>query len=92
MVLLPRHEHHLLLMLLLLPKADFVETWDHDTPSAFPDENVTMSEQHARVRRLHMCNCRSLVSSTPLFLCFANMQPTYTAFSMNSCASVWRRR
>jgi hypothetical protein len=35
-----------------------------------------------------MCSCRSLVSSVVLFLCLANMQPTLTAFSMNSCASV----
>jgi hypothetical protein len=38
----------------------------------------------------HMCSCRSFVSSVLLFLCFANMQPTLTAFSMNSLARVCR--
>ena len=38
-----------------------------------------------------MCNCRSLVSRTLLLLCLANMQPTVTAFSMNSWARVCKK-
>jgi hypothetical protein len=49
MMLLPGHEHHvlllhLLLLLRLLPQTGLVESWNRDAPSALPKPRVSKTE------------------------------------------------
>ncbi len=104
LLLMPRHEHHLLLLRLLpqagLVESRHGDAPRALPEAAVRDEAGCLwlmcvfvkgqrRERWGFVSGLtYMCRCRSLVSKMLLLRCLANMQPTFTAFSMNSSASV----